>query len=400
MMKDSIKIPSYVIAALRSCLTANNCFLKSKAQHLLASDEKTNNWFKAASEVFAAEITPELVYYTAIKQRLDAYKPKLCLNCGKLLNLRAVKESRPFCSSRCNLSSSVTQEKRKAGFLEKYGVTSHFHLASVKEKQKAAWIEKYGVDNPSKSKRVREKTKATLQNKYGVDNVFQLQEVKDRILPLIRKAQHEKYYNSFRQVLENSSVDYLSSKEDYVNCKPIILQCRHCKTIWITSPNGQAEYLKLCPNCFDGAGSNLEKELCHYIESIYSGKIIRNSRSIIKLQELDIYLPEKKLAFEFNGTYWHSESAGTSRLYHFNKTKACKEKGIRLIHIFEHEWVNSKDKIKALIRSALGIFSEKIYARKCQVKPISSKEYSQFLDAYHLQGSVNSSIRYGLLLSE
>jgi hypothetical protein len=396
MMKDSIKIPSYVIAALRSCLTANNCFLKSKAQRLLAADEKTNNWFKAASEVFAAEITPELVYYTAIKQELDAYKPKLCLNCGKLLNLRAVKESRPFCSSRCNLSSSATQEKRKAGFLEKYGVTSHFHLASVKEKQKAAWIEKYGVDNPSKSKRVREKTKATLQNKYGVDNVFQLQEVKDRILPLIRKAQHEKYYDSFRQVLENSSVDYLSSKEDYVNCKPIILQCRHCKTIWITSPNGQAEYLKLCPNCFDGAGSNLEKELCHYIESIYSGKIIRNSRSIIKPQELDIYLPEKKLAFEFNGTYWHSESAGTSRLYHFNKTKACKEKGIKLIHIFEHEWVNSKDKIKALIRSALGIFSEKIYARKCQVKPISSKEYSQFLDAYHLQGSVNSSIRYGL----
>lgn len=151
----------------------------------------------------------------------------------------------------------------------------------------------------------------------------------------------------------------MSSKEDYVSCKPIILQCRHCKTIWITSPTGQAEYLKLCPNCFDGAGSNLEKELCHYIESIYSGKIIRNSRSIIKLQELDIYLPEKKLAFEFNGTYWHSESAGTSRLYHFNKTKACKEKGIRLIHIFEHEWVNSKDKIKALIRSALGIFSEK-----------------------------------------
>ena len=400
MMKDSIKIPKYVIAALRSCLSANNCFLKSKAQHLLATDEKISNWFKAASEVFAAEVTPELVYHTAVKQDLNVYTPKRCLNCGKLLSLRTVKENRPFCSSRCNLSSSSTQEKRRSGFLKKYGVTSHFHLASVKEKQKAAWLEKYGVDNPSKSKAVRSKIKSTLQEKYGIDNVFQLKEVKDKILPLIRQKQHEKYYSSFIQVLENSNVDYLSSKEDYIKCKPIILQCKHCNTIWITSPDGQAEYLKLCPNCFDGAGSNLEKELYHYIESIYSGKIIRNSRSIIKPQELDIYLPEKKLAFEFNGTYWHSENAGTSKLYHFNKTKACKQQGIRLIHIFEHEWICSKDKIKALIRSSLGIFSKKIYARKCQIKPISNKEYSQFLDAYHLQGSVNSSIRYGLFYQD
>ena len=57
---------------------------------------------------------------------------------------------------------------------------------------------------------------------------------------------------------------------------------------------------------------------------------------------------------------------------------------------------NEKMKIcKSIIKSNLGL-NERIYARKCSIIKLSSLEYRNFLDENHLQGSVNSSIRYGL----
>jgi hypothetical protein len=41
--------------------------------------------------------------------------------------------------------------------------------------------------------------------------------------------------------------------------------------------------------------------------------------------EIDIYLPELKLGFEFNGLYWHSNKF-KEKNYHLNKTDWFKEK--------------------------------------------------------------------------
>ena len=60
---------------------------------------------------------------------------------------------------------------------------------------------------------------------------------------------------------------------------------------------------------------------------------------------MDIYIPELNLAFEFNGSYWHS-SLYKDKCYHQNKTKLCYEKGIQLIHVYEYDWVKNKELIK------------------------------------------------------
>lgn len=148
--------------------------------------------------------------------------------------------------------------------------------------------------------------------------------------------------------------------------------------------------------------SDAEKELLEFIKSQYNGKIETNTRSIIKNEEsnygleLDIYLPEKHLAFEFNGTYWHSSQADTPKDYHFKKSLLCAEKDIRLIHIYQDEWINKKEKIKQLIRIALGTVANKIYARNCDIREISNKEAEEFSNKTHLQGHRNASITYGL----
>lgn len=110
-----------------------------------------------------------------------------------------------------------------------------------------------------------------------------------------------------------------------------------------------------CPDCFAlSKSSKPEKEIVKFIRSIMSNNhIIRNSRKILNGKELDIYIPSKKLAIEYNGLYWHSEEKGKDKYYHYNKTKLCAEKGIRLITIFEDEFLADKEKVFAKLKSII-----------------------------------------------
>lgn len=141
-------------------------------------------------------------------------------------------------------------------------------------------------------------------------------------------------------------------------------------------------------------------EVFNFIKNIYKENIEFNTRKIIYPQELDIYIPNKKLAIEFNGIYWHSLNRGVDKYYHQNKSKLCRDKGIRLIHIYEDEW-NDKHKreiIKDIIKHALNIptSENKIFARKCIVKEIDNKSYNDFCNQYHIQGTKGAQVKLGL----
>lgn len=95
--------------------------------------------------------------------------------------------------------------------------------------------------------------------------------------------------------------------------------------------------------------SSQEKLLCDYISSIYNGKCLRNSRSIIPPQELDIYYPEKKIAVEFNGNFWHNTDHRHLD-YHVNKYLRCKDIGILLVSIFEVDWLLRNNEVKLYLK--------------------------------------------------
>lgn len=154
--------------------------------------------------------------------------------------------------------------------------------------------------------------------------------------------------------------------------------------------------------------SEEEKELLDFVKNIYKGQVIENDRKILEGKELDIYLPDEKLAFEFDGLHWHSDRVHLKKgeipdetqkkaamNLQLNKTLLCEKQGIRLIHIFEDDWVFQKDKIKNLIKNSLG-FAKSIYARKCIVKEIDNETYKNFLLNYHLQNYSMADLRLGL----
>lgn len=140
-----------------------------------------------------------------------------------------------------------------------------------------------------------------------------------------------------------------------------------------------------------------EIELYEYIRSVYSGIIIQSDRNTLAGKEIDIHLPEIKLAFEYNGTYWHSSILKHYK-FHQDKVLHCKEKGIRLIHVYEYEWVDTvqREKIKKFIHNLISDNIKRLYAREFQVLEINSDIANIFLDRYHLQGKVNSPINLAL----
>ena len=107
-----------------------------------------------------------------------------------------------------------------------------------------------------------------------------------------------------------------------------------------------------------GGTSKEEKELVAFIKTLTNDEIIQNSFKIIPRKQLDIYIPSKKLAFEFNGTYYHSvehmKQFGEVNLEcHLQKTKLCEELGIKLVHIWEDEWTYDHEKTLQLIANII-----------------------------------------------
>ena len=130
---------------------------------------------------------------------------------------------------------------------------------------------------------------------------------------------------------------------------------------------------------------------------------ILNYRKLIFPQEVDIYLPDIKLAIEYDGLMFHSQGKskysifkGVSKNYHLDKTNLVESEGAQLFHIFEGENI---DIWTSMIKNKLGL-NTKIYARKCLVKEVSSQEARKFLEDNHLQGYANSKIRLGLYYNE
>jgi hypothetical protein len=128
---------------------------------------------------------------------------------------------------------------------------------------------------------------------------------------------------------------------------------------------------------------------------------INSCRSILTPLELDVYIPDKKIAIELNGVYWHSveESRDTveNRKKHLYKTEECAKRDITLLHFTCLEWNSKQPIVKSMILNKLGITAEKIFARKCTIAVVTKEEQKIFFGDNHIQGYANSTICYGLL---
>lgn len=204
---------------------------------------------------------------------------------------------------------------------------------------------------------------------------------------------------------EDWQIHALESKESLsefisnnMDGKPTILEL--CEILDVTPSSMGKTIIRLDAKDlidFRPSRSVAEKELSEWVSKTLGLEVINNSRKILGRQEIDIYIPSKKIGIEFNGSYWHSTPV-KGRMYHQNKTIDCLRHGVRLIHIFEYEWdsLMERKRVENYLVDILSDNKQVVYARNTGVVEISSQESSDFLETYHLQGSASASIHIGI----
>lgn len=155
-----------------------------------------------------------------------------------------------------------------------------------------------------------------------------------------------------------------------------------------------------CPKCQALMKSFPEYQLIEFIKNLIPDtEILLHSRSIINPYEIDIYIPSLKIAFEFNGLFYHNDD-NVPINYHIMKTRLCEKQGIKLIHIWEDEWIEKQEIIKSRIKNLLLKNDKTIFARQCIIKEVSKTDERLFLESNHLQGYIVSKYCYGLYIKD
>ena len=285
---------------------------------------------------------------------------------------------------------------------EKYGDENY----NNRDKCIATNIKRYGTKvhpnvNKSTISRINSNQIGFKSEKYkqylkdnGVENASQIQSVRDKKAKSNFKRMMVSMVNGNRL---QQKVIPLFTIDDYVGQHTMYpFECSECGNKFADKVlNGKIPRCLSC-NPLYSVKSLKQREVYDYINTIYNGEILYNCRSVLSNNnELDIYIPEKNIAIEYNGNYWHSELLGKDKKYHIAKTEECEKLGIQLIHIFEDEWLNKEYIVKNRIKYILNVESGKLYARNCTIKEISASDKNKFLLDNHLQGPDKSKIKLG-----
>lgn len=340
-----------------------------------------------------------------------------------------------YCSNRCISSDPNIKRIKEEKSIKKYGTKSPSQSDQVKSKTNKTNNERYGGNSPMSSKKIQNKSKETLILNYGVDNPnkstvitkkrinsFKLSGYRETYKktslekygvnhPWMNADVHKKtidfFYSSYKSRIE-SKVDIKKFK--FIGFKrgistSLLFHCNECLEefniltyqFYYRSNNR----INICTNCFPiSENSSISQiEVYNFIKKNYDGEVILDCKGVIKPYEIDIYLPELKVGFEFNGVWWHSEKFKGEN-YHFRKIEMSKNSDIKLFSIWEDEWNINREICESFILNKLNKTKNRIFARKCEIKEIGYTDSKKFLDENHLQGDCKSSIRIGLYYNE
>lgn len=286
------------------------------------------------------------------------------------------------------------QKKKEESCLKTLGVKVSFQSEAIKELVKQNNLLTLGVEHHLQTKESLDKQKQTIFNTYGVYNISQHGDIKkaNKIKQMLQ------FYNKLvtSERLKNLVVP-LFTIEDYKGVEnKYSFQCVKCSAIFEDHLNDGK--IPRCLKCFpyQKNKSRYEDEIYEWLRELQVPDIIQKDKRTIAPLELDIYLPDYKLAIEFNGIYWHSELNGKDKNYHLNKTDLCKEKDIQLLHIFEDEWIEKQEIVKSHIKDSLGMFDKTVLVNDCVIKEISKKDAFNFLFENHFQKPFIATYNYGL----
>ena len=339
------------------------------------------------------------LYYYGLEE------PPRCVVCGKAVKFYSFRRGwARTCSVRCTGKDPEVVCKKIKRSIEKYGTSNPMQSQEVKDKIKKTCLERYGVENPFMDENVKQRIKQHNLEKYGGNSPMCSSEIREKSSQTCLDKYGVEYTSQYRDgktIYEKYPLLIEHLPGDMWMCKCPHEDCDKCKEkYFITQPNiiydrtrlGVELCTRLHPVSSQSSSyglkiQNLLKDLNIPFET--------HVRNIIPPKELDIYIPSKSLAIEINGCYWHSDKEKPKK-YHLDKFLECKSKGIQLIQIWEDWLINKPEIVKSILLNKLGLTPNHIYARNCELREVSAKDATKFLDENHIQGRSQSMVRLGL----
>lgn len=323
------------------------------------------------------ELTDDYVFleeYKSSREKLDCYH-KTCGNIFKVCPNNFISGGRrcPKCSyeKSASLKKKTNEEFLKEVNLDEFEVLDKYNGAHIKIKFRHKRCGKITEATPA----------AFVRSKCGCKYCYREEIAKS-------KSKTNEMFSS--QVKEFDDYVFL---EDYKNAKTHI-KCLHkrCGRTFNVSPSAFIFDHTRCPYCSDYVSSQ-EKEIREYIES-KGYNVEKLNRSKENTFEIDVYIPELKMGFEFNGAYWHcSKHKRIYRKYHATKIDYQLRHGIKVYSLWDY-W--GLDKCKNIIDAKLGE-GIRIPARKCKLVALGTKDAKEFTDRYHIHGYAKAKKNYGLV---
>lgn len=136
-------------------------------------------------------------------------------------------------------------------------------------------------------------------------------------------------------------------------------------------------------NVYQSEGESILRNFCLELNN---STLLRENCSLLgNGYGIDIYIPDLNLGIEYNGDYWHSIKNKKDRNYHLKKSLLAQEKGIKLIHIWENEWIENQDIIKNWLKDYIFNKENNLYKKDGRV---DLSKHPEFLNKRNIEPEI------------
>ena len=258
------------------------------------------------------------------------------------------------------------------------------------------WLKEENIDVPSGRKLLEIPTKEELErlhfeNKYTLTKIG---EIYNRdisfVIQWFRMYNINKLYIRPKRVLIQYTEDELKNiiAKNHHNDKMPLNKIAEYLNVSDVHIGNLCEKYNIEVRYYDNGTSENEKKLLSFIQSYYSNAT-KSRLALDNKQEIDCYIDELKFGIEYNGLYWHSDEF-LPQSYHLDKLNTAKSNNIKLIQIFEDEWIEKHEIVKSILLSKIGKSPITQFARTLDIVELDYTTTKNFLTLSHLQGCPKS----------
>lgn len=147
-----------------------------------------------------------------------------------------------------------------------------------------------------------------------------------------------------------------------------------------------------CPAC-GKITSYAQREVAAFVERL-GVSVEHDNRDMLGGLHIDIWVPAKRIGIEYHGSFWHAQSRVGNK--HREKWERAQSAGVRLVQVFDFEWLERRSAVENRLRALFGA-SSVVAARKCVIREVGAAEANAFCKEHHTQGSgLRHKAAYGL----